>query len=37
MMLSWKLLGVLVLGLYTGGELGTEARSAILGDGKWAR
>ena len=32
-MLNWKLLGILVLCLFAGGELGTEARSVIWGNG----
>lgn len=36
MMLNWKLLGILVLCLYTGGELGIEARVqfGVMGDGQ---
>ena len=33
-MLNWKLLGILVLCLFAGGELGAEARSVIWGDGE---
>lgn len=36
MMLNWKLLGTLVLCLYTGGELGREARVqfGMMGEGQ---
>lgn len=36
MMLTWKLLGILVLYLCAGGKLGT-GQGAVGGDGGWSR